>query len=255
MTNDDKPRFLRAFAANAAVFNKPVTDDVVGIYWAILADYDVNDVEAAFVKHLKVSKFFPTPAELVALIPSAHAMKHVDADEAWAIVLASMDEAETVVMTQPMLEARGIAWPIWQDGDEIGARMAFRSAYNRIIAAAGKPVWRVVAGWDAERRLSAIEQAKLLGRLPADYRPNQNLLPMPAAETTVSGLLENLERHVERSEEDAKKAKQHVAKIRAMLNQNDFSNGIAERQAKRDEFEQHRQQELAKLAQKSGGLH
>jgi hypothetical protein len=53
-------------------------------------------------------------------------------------------------------------------GDEVGARMAFKSAYDRLVAKAKEtntPVnWTASLGFDQERRVLAIEQAQRLGR-------------------------------------------------------------------------------------------
>jgi hypothetical protein len=49
---------------------------------------------------------------------------HPTANEAWALVLASRDETDTVVWTEQIAEAAGIARPIIDAGDDVGARMA-----------------------------------------------------------------------------------------------------------------------------------
>lgn len=101
------------------------------------------------------------------------------ADEAWSIALMAMDEYETVVMNDEISEAYGVARPIHQSGDEVGARMAFRSAYERITRdKKGTPVrWWPSFGEDKSRRDQALIQAVQLGRLPAPYA-NQ-FLPSP----------------------------------------------------------------------------
>lgn len=90
-------------------------------------------------------------------------------DEAWSIGLASSDETDTVVMTEEIRLAMSAAQPILTVGDKVGARMAFMSAYDRLIAEArqkGEPArWSISAGFDPQRRVAAIQQAVLMKRL------------------------------------------------------------------------------------------
>ena len=52
------------------------------------------------------------------------------ANEAWAAALEALDEAKTVVWTDEMAQAWGVARPIAAAGDLVGARMAFIGAYE-----------------------------------------------------------------------------------------------------------------------------
>ena len=84
-------------------------------------------------------------------------------DEAWAIALASNDEYDTVVMTGEIQLALNAARPVLDAGDKIGARMAFISAYDRFVSEArtnAQPVnWHISLGFDAGRRIAAINKA------------------------------------------------------------------------------------------------
>lgn len=92
-------------------------------------------------------------------------------DEAWAIGLQSTDDADTVVWNQEIQQAMVAARPILAVGDEVGARMAFRDSYNRIVRGnrecGARPSWSASLGWDKERRAVALEQAQRIGLLPA----------------------------------------------------------------------------------------
>lgn len=93
------------------------------------------------------------------------------ADEAWAIALDARDEALTVVWNDEICEAFALARPVLEAGDKIGARMAFRDAYDR-IARNGReygrvPVWNASLGWDASQRTAALKKAESIGILPA----------------------------------------------------------------------------------------
>lgn len=255
MNPNDKPRFSNAMMANALVFGRELSDETIAIYWAVLRDQDIDDISRAFLQHLKTSRFFPTPAELLALIPGGAGAHHLGADEAWTIALASFDEAATVVWTAEIAQARAIASDLFAMGDAIGARMAFRTAYERLVVSAPTPVWSVCAGWDDQRRLSAIETAKLHGRLPAGYVLNRHFLPAPPAETTVSQLLEDALKQCEDADQALQTARRGLAMLRQALNGEGDDEARAQREGERQRFEAHRQAELARLAAKAGTMH
>lgn len=93
------------------------------------------------------------------------------ADEAWALSIDASDEAKTVVWTQEAQQSFSLARPILEAGDKIGARMAFRDAYDRIVRnnreGGIKPAWSASLGWDTELRVSVLKKAESNGLLPA----------------------------------------------------------------------------------------
>lgn len=177
MIDAEKNKFLEMMNGMAAVFATELTTPLVKIYWDVLKEYSLSEITTACNIYIRKGKFFPKPAEIIDLVPASKAHAHIGADEAWAIVLESMDEFKTVVMTKEILEARAIAWPLWEEGDRVGARMAFKDAYARIIATAGRPAWSVSLGYDAAGREPAVRKAVELGRLSRDeaskYLPAQ----------------------------------------------------------------------------------
>ncbi|BBP82862.1 hypothetical protein PHLH8_25040 [Pseudomonas sp. Pc102] len=92
-------------------------------------------------------------------------------DEAWSIALKAADEFDSVMLTEEVLAALQVARPSLEARDKVGARMAFLSAYDRLLEAArlaGKPVrWSLSIGFDSGRRAVAVEQAVQLQRLTA----------------------------------------------------------------------------------------
>jgi hypothetical protein len=94
------------------------------------------------------------------------------ADEAWAIALASLDEAETVVWTEEMAQAFEVARPVLEARDKVGARVAFRDAYQRLVRDAREAgsgcCWTVSLGHDEQRRAVSLQNAVTAGRLPSD---------------------------------------------------------------------------------------
>lgn len=254
----DKAKFSRIMATMAEVYGRTLTPEMTAVYWSVFNRYPIEDIEQAARKHVETAKFFPSPAELLEYMPSARTNQHIGGDEAWSIVIDSFDEQSTVVMTQQIAEARGIALPIYQSGDEIGARVAFRDAYNRIIKTAGDPVWFVSAGHDAARRVDAIAKAVSMGRL-APSSGAEHRLANAKQEATVVALLGRLEQHIERqrTDQDVQKARESVARIRAMLSGGSGSSsvGIEARAKERQSFEAHRQAELSRLAERSSAVH
>ena len=103
-------------------------------WWAALEPFEWRHVCAALNEHAARSKFPPTPADIVERLESCDGRP--TAAEAWALALAADDEAETVVWTPEIAEARSAAKPALDIGDKVGARQAFVEAYERRVAEA-----------------------------------------------------------------------------------------------------------------------
>ena len=118
-------------------------------------------------------------------------------DEAWSIALTGSDELETVVMTSEIQQAMVAARPVLKLGDKVGARMAFNSAYERLVAGARAEAvptaWSVSLGFDQARRVAAIEQAVQMKRLSLEDANDQllrlNLEPVTQDGQAIAGLL------------------------------------------------------------------
>ena len=118
-------------------------------------------------------------------------------DEAWAIAMTTNDEFETVVLTDEIQLALAAAKPVLDVGDKIGARMAFISAYERLVAQARddvKPVnWHVSVGFDANRRTAAITQAVQMQRIPQErgrlYLADLSVAPVTEDGRALAGLI------------------------------------------------------------------
>ncbi|QXQ16644.1 hypothetical protein [Pseudomonas tolaasii] len=111
-------------------------------------------------------------------------------DEAWAIAMTTNDEFETVVLTDEIQLALAAAKPVLNAGDKVGARMAFISAYERLItnarAEAAPATWNVSLGHDPLRRVVAIESAVRM-RLITESAGNQYLADLRIAPITNDG--------------------------------------------------------------------
>lgn len=105
----------------------------------------------------------------------------LSANEAWATALPAMDEAATVVWTPETAKAFEVARPLLEEGDKIGARMAFIPAYERIVDQAKRenraPTYEVSAGWDVNMRNIAVQTAVSAGLLPPPKQDPLMLAP------------------------------------------------------------------------------
>lgn len=154
------------------------------LWFRALRAHDLDVVRAAFDAHVKDpqrGRFVPTPADILAQIAGQAAEDgRPGPEEAWAIAITARDEFATVVWTDETAKAWGIARPVMEAGDEVGARMAFREAYARLVdeaRAKRQPVaWTVSDGFDQAGRVTAINAAVEAGRLPVSALP---MLPAP----------------------------------------------------------------------------
>jgi hypothetical protein len=185
MQPEDKPKFGKLLADVLAGYGKalPEAPDV-NIWFALLMPFQPATIKKAFDTYrMERPDFAPVPNGIVARCKLLDGRP--DDNEAWAISIASQDERETIVWSDEMAEAFSVARPLLQTGDEIGARMAFKDAYKRLVddaRAANRPVvWSVSAGWDVSRRQIAVEKAVVAGLLAGPQShlalPNESDLP------------------------------------------------------------------------------
>lgn len=159
---------------DAYVFQKaPLNTQAKAVFFRAMAKYPIEVVSAAVQAHLldpAAGQYAMQPAHLMAQIEKMGDGRP-GVEEAWAIALTSRDESETVVWTQECAEAFAICQPVLQSGDEVGARMAFKEAYSRLVGAskrANEPVrWSASIGWDMRKREAALTKAATAGLLPA----------------------------------------------------------------------------------------
>lgn len=255
MRDADKPTFARVLGGTLEVYQRNLTEAAASIWWQALKHYDLEAVRTAFQHHLTdpdQGRFPPTPAAIIAHIPQVAAV--MSADEAWGLCVASFDERETVVVTDLMLDAlrasnAGETWTY----DKVGARMAFKSAYDRLASQArvtGRaPTWQVSLGWDEGSRRLAIEAAIVAGHLT--HEQAQGYLPAPEATTAgqaLAGLLTG--KVVPIPQDDATKAR--LEALRASLARK--HQGASEAQARREDIEARRREALDYLRYRQEGV-
>lgn len=186
------------------------------IWWNLLVGYEFNDVGAAFAEYLRTGKFAPKPADIIALIDKMRPDGRPGADEAWAMI--PRDEHSSVVWTEEMAEAFGIAKSLLGEGDQVAARRSFIEAYNRIVETNKRngivPKWFPSLGSDKEGLAHVLAEAVRLGRLGAKHAigllPPDNVAPMleMAGEKTLA-----IEHNLVTNEQ----AKINIEKIKTMM--------------------------------------
>jgi hypothetical protein len=165
------------------MYAKPMPEPAITKAWiAALAPYPLHIIEAAMRSYCEENgEFAPVPASI------ATRCKLMDgrpgAEEAWAIALTSRDQNDTVVWTTEIAEAFSLCEPVLELGDEVGARMAFKEAYQRLTtaarAAAVSTIWIASLGWDSTRRPAVLSKASNAGLLPVPTVTA--LLPLPTS--------------------------------------------------------------------------
>lgn len=94
-------------------------------------------------------------------------------EAAWALCQPARDESNTVVWTDEIAQAFGIARELLKQGDHVAARMAFLEDYRESLRAARAesrlPRWWASLGHDRAGRASVVLDAVERRQLTADY--------------------------------------------------------------------------------------
>ncbi|EXJ14760.1 hypothetical protein [Imhoffiella purpurea] len=201
------------------LYGKPApTDAALALWWRTLEPFPWSVVSQALSAHAAECQFAPTPADLVGRIRALDGRPAPE--EAWSLAIEAMDEAATVVWTGEMAEAWGVAAPILETGDKVGARQAFAATYARLVADARRALvpaaWRVSLGNDPERRTVALTRAVEQERLPRQQAAA--LLPPPRPDTDVAAVAGLLAGNVHPLPDlQARNARRFIATVRAAL--------------------------------------
>ena len=216
---------------------KALNGPAKALFFRALGVHSIEAVRAGFDAHVKDpqrGRFAPTPADVIAQIEGLVADDgRPGAEEAWAMCSNADDESETVVWSSEMSQAYSVASSLMQAGDHIGARMAFKEAYSRLVDSARrerKPVeWSVSLGHDVNKRQAALLSAETRGLLPSGEALR---LAPPAADmhTTATLLIENASQSA-----DVQTVKERVAALKALLVRPEVESFEAERRREFDE--------------------
>ena len=183
MRPEDKTEFDVALCGVLELNDKPVPSEaVIDIWMDALRPYSLQQVTRALTAHVKKSKFAPKPADIIEVINLQDGRP--SSDEAWPIALKASDESATAVWTEEIEQAWFHCLPVFEQGDEVGARMTFRQFYDRLVSDArsqGIAVkWNVSLGHDPDLRKKALVQAETQGLIA--HERIEHLLPAPEPE-------------------------------------------------------------------------
>lgn len=206
-------RLLEHIAATAEMMGQTISPTAAAMMVNDLAAYRTDDVLAA----LKLVRAGASRFNLKAIIDALEKVcpdGRPGVEEAWAMI--PKDEYGSVVMTDEMSEAYGIAAPLLHDGETTAARMSFKEAYARIVErnklAGISPKWFPSLGRDPEMRATVLQEAVRLGRIGVEHAERimpPDILRLPDNTTRLA-----IEDKTPVSDEQARA---NIAKLRLML--------------------------------------
>lgn len=252
MNSSDSEQFQALMTSMLALYGREAGKPVLRIWWQALGGFELADISRALSAHTtgKRGHFPPLPADVINFLKPAN-NGHLPTEEAWALALTTADEAVTVVWTAEIAQAFGVAKPCLDLGDKFGARQAFVSAYERLVAVAGAPCWQVSMGHDATCRADAVAEAVRLGRLEQSQVAHLLPAPITAEGAALAGVLTG--RVVEPEATAANLS--NLARIRelaAMLKADNERRDAEARAARQKAMEDFRARQAAVLAELQG---
>lgn len=189
LSSDDIATLAGALCATAEILGQTISASAAKLMAEDLAIFEPADIRAALQACRRELTGRLTLASILQRIQAADGRP--GKDEAWSIALSASDENETVVMTSEILQAMTAAQPILDLGDKVGARMAFISAYERLVTLARtegiQTSWNVSLGFDPARRVTAIESAVRM-QLITQQEGMQHISDLRIASITNDGL-------------------------------------------------------------------
>lgn len=149
----------------AEVMGHPLGVPAARVMASDLAGYTEDQITKALVRVRREHTGRLSTAAITSRIDTGH----LGVEEAWA--LCPRDESATVVWTDEIARAFGVAAPLLAQGDQVAGRMAFKEVYTQEMrdAADAKraPSWFPSLGHDPASRDAVLLEAVERGRLPA----------------------------------------------------------------------------------------
>ena len=165
---------IQAVAVTAELCGRTFSESAARVFVQDLAGFQEPAVIKALARCRREVKGVLTIQDVVTRIDDGRP----GVEEAWAQM--PLDELQSVVWTDEMREAFGIARGLLSNGEKVAARMAFKEAYIRLVGEArdeGQPVkWSPSLGFDKSGQHAVLADAVAKGRL--SYEHAQDLCPM-----------------------------------------------------------------------------
>lgn len=166
---------LKALAVTAEVCGAEFSEPAAKAIVARLSAYPLDAVLKALDKCQTEVTGRLTLAAIIGRIDDGRP----SADEAWSTAILACNEASTVVWTAETAKAYWAASALLEQGDKVGARMAFRDVYEREVSNARQAgtvaKWEATLGTDQYQREQAIQCAAELNRISHEHA--STLLP------------------------------------------------------------------------------
>lgn len=216
MDRNDFDQFAEAFGG-AWEFHKPLTANAMTTAFRILSPYPLRVILGAIDAHLSdpnKGQYAPKPADLIDQIKKRNpANQRPGADEAWAMI--PKDEDSNAVLTTEMIGAYAVAAELLHQGDKIAARMAFKSAYDRLCEESdlfGRPVQWLISRGQRKDDLKDVLQAAIDKRLITINEAAPHFAELEYQRPLVAGLLEGTKGTVNEA-----KAREALARLKGSL--------------------------------------
>ena len=194
----------------AVAFGCEITGERLESYAEHLADIPKEKLQQAFWQAGRDLKFFPKIAELrelAGVLPGLPSDGRPGPEEAWArMPKGERMEDDSVVWCEEERIAYGACRSLLADGDQIGARMAFKERYQKELVEArsqNRPVqWTMSVGYDIDHRLTTLATAVQEKRMSLDSALNfvpgerridfAQMLPPATAKGLLTGQVEKI---------------------------------------------------------------
>jgi hypothetical protein len=177
-----------AISVTAEVCGMPLSPAAAEILARDLADFNHAAVLAALARCRMELQRPLKMADILERLDDGHP----DVEDAWTMMPRT--ERESVVWTDEMAQAWGVAVPLLDAGDEAGARNAFRDAYGKALLQARiqrKPArWTPSLGNDVASRESVLLDAVRKRRLTAAHVAQ--LLPSEVTSSKMQEIFEQV---------------------------------------------------------------
>jgi hypothetical protein len=187
MQEREKKEFTEMLAGVFEIHGRDLKETTTRIWWRLMRRYTLDQFSEAIGNLVATSKFLPKPSEVIEQISG----RWMDANEAWAAF--PKDESETGAVNQAMRASWGASEALFYSGDTVGARMAFKAAYERYVKSAvlrgETEQFELSIGWDAEKRENGI-RAAVNQKLITQDQAKKHIRLLPAMDGgPIAGLL------------------------------------------------------------------
>jgi hypothetical protein len=146
MTPEERNSVVKALAVVCEITGTSLSEAAQALVVKSLCAYPAPMVLQALTRCAQECKFKLTLADVISRLDDGR----LGAETAWSLFPKSEDVAGLV--TEEMSRAWGAAAPLYEAGDHVAARMAFKESYEaevrRARAEGAPPLWRVSPGFN-----------------------------------------------------------------------------------------------------------